>query len=116
MNQSLFNIRIGDNITFLGPTDSCFIYKEKYRILAINNFGEYPFNEAHLNDLVKDLNNPRVLTIKDKNTKTFTLIYTDDGFYHDDEPNWSYRCNFDTFTIERKLRKEKLEQINGKNT
>jgi len=112
MSQSSFNIKVGDKVVFLGKNDTCFEKNGKYKILAINSFGEYPFNEAHHNDLLKDLNNPRVLTIRDKNSKTFILIYTDDGFYHDDIKDWSYRCNFDIFTIERKLRKEKLDKIN----
>lgn len=111
MSQSKFNVKVGDKVVFLGKTDTCFERNGKYRILAINKYGEYPFNEAYHNDLLKDLNNPKVLTIKDKNDKTFILIYTDTGFYHDDIEEWSYMFNFDTFAIERKLRKEKLEQI-----
>lgn len=107
-----FNIKIGDKVVFLGKTDSSFEKNGKYRILSINKFGEYPFNEAHHNDLSKGLTNPKIITIKDKNDRTFFLTYTDDGFYHDDEKNWSYKCNFDTFDIERRLRKIKLEKIN----
>lgn len=64
MSQSSFNIRIGDNITFLGPTDSCFVHKSKYRILKVDKFGEYPFNSAEQNQLAETLINPRVVTIR----------------------------------------------------
>jgi len=111
MNQSSFNIRVGDNITFLGKTDSCFNHNGKYRVVSINIFGEYPFNEAHQNQLAETLDSPKIITIRDKHNNTFFLIYTNDGFY--DEMNDI--VDFDTFTIERKLRKEKLDQINDKN-
>jgi len=114
MSQSSFNIKIGDLIIFSGPNDSSFEKNGRYRILTINKFGEYPFNEEHHNKFSKGLNNPLVLTIKDKNNKTFILTYTDDGFYHDNIENWNYRCNFNTFDIIRRLRKEKLDEINKK--
>ncbi len=83
MNQSKFNIDIGDKIVFLGEIDSCFNKNSKYEILAIDNIGEYPFNETHHFDLVKNLKHPVILTIKDKKNTTFFLIYADDGFYRD---------------------------------
>ena len=109
MSQSKF--KIGDRIVFLGETDSSFIKNDKYRILSINKFGEYPFNEAHQNDLANTLDNPKILTIKDKNNMTFFLIYTNKGFY--DEK--TTECGYFPFTFEKKLRKEKLDEIENKN-
>ncbi len=111
MSLSKFNVTVGDNVVFLGENDSSFNKNDKYRILAINIFGKYPFNEPHQIDLSNKLKNPRVITLKDKNDETFILVFDDDGFAN----NFDTSCNFEKFDIERRLRKLKLEKINSEN-
>ena len=107
MSQSKFNIEIGDIITFLGPDDSCFENNGKYRVLTVNTYGEYPYGEYHQNDLAKQLINPKALTIKDRYDDTFILVYTDDGFAN----NFDTTCDYSKFDVVRRLRKEKLIEI-----
>lgn len=111
MSQLKFNVKVGDNIVFLGKTDSSFVENGKYKILTIDKLCEYPFNDKVYFDLSKELKNPRIIFIKDKKNIPFYLIYTDDGFYHDDEITWSYKCNYDTFDFDKRIRKEKLNKI-----
>jgi len=110
MNQLSFNIRIGDNVIFLGKTNHNFDNNNKYKILNISNFGEYPFNNAEYNEIAKQLENPKIITIRDKNKHTFFLLYTNEGFINDDLND----IDFSKFNIERKLRKDKLDKINNK--
>lgn len=114
MSQSKFKPRVGDWIVFFGNDDSSFEKNGKYKVLSINELGQYPFNEPHHYDLMSNLNNPRIITIKDKTSLTFFLIYTIDGFYRDSFEDWNYVCDFDKFDIERRLRKEKLKKLNEK--
>jgi hypothetical protein len=102
---------------FLGEDDSSFLKNAKYRIFHINKIEEYPFNESsclvekmfHF-DLVKNLNNPKILSLLDKNGKLFFVIFADEGFYRD-TTDFSYKCDYVKFDIERRLRKEKMQNI-----
>lgn len=111
MKQFEFKVKVGDVVIFLDNDNDCFEKNGKYKVLTINKYGEYPFNEAHQIELANNLKEPKVFTIKDKNGDTFILLYTNDGFAN----NFDNKCNFKIFDFERRLRKLKLYEIENNN-
>lgn len=125
MSQSKFKIKVGDNIVFLGETNFNFQKNKTYKVINISDFYDYPWTtytpfKEKLETEFK-VKNIQVITINDKNKKTFFIIFTEKGFYVDniqsgfDDGIKVPNIGFDKFTIERKLRKEKLDKINEKN-